>query len=152
MQGDIVIKTNVPRFEVLHVRITVEAKPLLRASPPVLIANIIPNIAWKKEVEITVLGDICNETTKQDELETLSNKPSVTNSKKQAIHIEPSNDSIQLQHLFSSQSNKQKYLIVIQSPIPSPQYLNIIADGMLIHRIPIIISKISANEINPIEK
>ena len=145
-EGDIVIKTNIPRFEVLYVRITVEPKPLLRISPPVLFANVMPNIAWKKEVEITFLEDQHSKADKQNEIETLSDKSSVTNSKKQNIHIEPSSDSIQLKRLFFGQNNKQKYLIVIQSSIPSPQYLNIMLDGMLIHKIPIIVSKMSPSK------
>jgi len=129
-QDDILVKTNLPRFEKLYIRIVVEPKPILRVSPPILFMS--TDEPGTKKFEIVFLKDASQK----------ENKQTSTNIEKYLIRIEPSSDCIKIKSLHSGNSNAQRYVVVVQGCTRSPQNLRIIAHDQVIHKVPIIIPKV----------
>lgn len=151
-EGNIIIKSNLPRFETIRIPIAVRIKPLLCVSPPILFVRSSRGTNCKKEFEITILESFFakNSSSSGKYEETVYKAESApkscvststsSNMREPIISIQPSNDSIQLQQLPDGLHNRRKYVVTIKGNIPSPQNLKVMIDNVLVSKIPIIIS------------
>jgi len=162
IKDEIVITTNLPLFEKLFVPIYVEPKPEISVSPPVFfIRNADPCETYVKELEITLWNDAFNEDTKENDPNKLQStkrdksllkNPRLIPSDKSIlpIFIEPSNDCLAVKLLtISHDSSKIKYEISVRDCPSTQLHLRIMAKDMCIRKVPVIISDLSVDRINP---
>jgi len=149
-ETEIVVYTNVPFYEKATIPIYIEPKPMVAVNPPMLtIKKTKSGEVYEKVFEITLLGESIDTTTGQKNLASNQHSeinenihdPSSSETMLLPVLVEPSDNCLKVDLLSISQDNTRiKYKLSVYDCNKTTLFLNVINNGVVTKKIPIIVS------------
>ena len=138
---ELIVKSSLSSYDgELRIPVTIEPKPLVRMSPPVLFANLTSQGPWKGHLRATLLSEmpVFLDTSLAQSQQSSSKRPDPSSDC--PLVAVPSTSAIQVTQLPMANAGEIAYDVTIAEAIQSPQWINICVGGLPVAKAPIIIA------------